>query len=67
MDLIVETDIGRDPDDFLARRQQEPALLASRRELEKLLRALANQEPLPDRFLGWRKAVITDALLGLEG
>jgi ribonuclease D len=45
----------------------EPALLASRRELEKLLRALANQDPLPERFLGWRKAVITDALLASKG
>jgi ribonuclease D len=45
----------------------EPALLASRRELEKLLRALANQDPLPQRFLGWRKAVITDALLASKG
>lgn len=41
----------------------EPALLASRRELEKLVRALANQDPLPERFLGWRKSVITDALI----
>jgi ribonuclease D len=41
----------------------EPALLASRKELEKLVRALAIQDPLPERFLGWRKEVITDALI----
>lgn len=41
----------------------EPALLASRRELENLLRSQALGEPVPERFLGWRKAVITDELL----
>jgi len=45
----------------------EPALLASRRELENLLRAVAAGEPPPERFLGWRKAVVTDELLGLIG
>lgn len=45
----------------------DPALLASRRELEKLLRATIAGEPPPERFLGWRKAVITDELLGLIG
>ena len=43
----------------------EAALLASRRELEKLIRALASNEPLPERFLGWRKAVITDQLIAV--
>jgi ribonuclease D len=43
----------------------DPALLASRRELEKLLRATLAGEPPPERFLGWRKAVITDELLSL--
>jgi hypothetical protein len=43
----------------------EPALLASRRELEKLIRAVAVDEPLPERFLGWRKQVITDRLVAL--
>ncbi|MCU0990063.1 MAG: hypothetical protein MUE63_10905, partial [Xanthomonadales bacterium] len=43
----------------------DPALLASRRELEKLLRATLAGEPPPERFLGWRKAVITDELLEL--
>lgn len=41
----------------------EPALLASRKELEKLIRALANQGPVPERFLGWRKKIITDDLI----
>lgn len=45
----------------------DPALLASRRELERLLRAVAAGEAPPERFLGWRKPVITDDLLGLIG
>ena len=45
----------------------DPALLASRRELEKLLRAEADEGPMPDRFLGWRKEIITDELLAVAG
>ena len=45
----------------------DPALLASRRELERLLRAVDAGEPLPERFLGWRKDVITDELLKIIG
>jgi ribonuclease D len=41
----------------------DPALLASRRELEKLIRALAAKSPIPERFLGWRKEIITDRLM----
>ncbi len=41
----------------------DPALLASRRELERLIRALSDGRELPERFLGWRKPVITDELL----
>ena len=41
----------------------DPALLASRRELEKLIRALAAGSPVPERFLGWRKEIITDLLI----
>jgi len=41
----------------------DPALLASKKELEKLVRALAAGEPIPERFTGWRKEVITDQLL----
>lgn len=42
----------------------EPALLASRRELESLI--LTPQEDLlPERFLGWRKEVITNDLIDL--
>ena len=40
----------------------DPALLASRRELENLLRAQAREE-IPERFAGWRRAVVTDDLL----
>jgi ribonuclease D len=42
----------------------EPALLASKRELENLLLS-SNGNSLPERFLGWRKNVITDELLSL--
>jgi ribonuclease D len=45
----------------------DPALLASRRELEKLIRALAAGAPVPERFLGWRKEIITDRLLSVVG
>jgi len=41
----------------------DPALLASRRELEKLIRAVSADEAVPERFLGWRKPVITEELL----
>lgn len=41
----------------------DPALLASRRELEKLIRAAAAGDGPAERFLGWRKPVITDQLL----
>ena len=43
----------------------DPALLASRTELEKLIRAAANGEQPPERFLGWRNSVITKDLLPL--
>jgi ribonuclease D len=43
----------------------EPALLASRKELEKLIRATAAGIPIPERFLGWRKEVITDQLIAV--
>ncbi len=43
----------------------EPALLASKRELESLI--LSPQgKPLPERFLGWRKQVITNDLMVLK-
>ncbi len=41
----------------------DPALLASRGELERLIRAVSHEQPLPERFLGWRKQVITEDLL----
>lgn len=43
----------------------EPALLASRRELERLLRAVTAGRDIPERFSGWRQTVITDDLLAL--
>jgi ribonuclease D len=43
----------------------DPALLASRRELEKLIRAAAMGQQIPERFLGWRKEIITDDLVQL--
>ena len=45
----------------------DPALLASRRELENLVRTQALGQPVPERFTGWRKAVITDDLLAEIG
>ncbi len=43
----------------------DPALLASKRELESLI--LSPQgEPLSERFLGWRKDIITDELIVLK-
>jgi ribonuclease D len=43
----------------------DPALLASRRELERLLRASAAGKPPPERFLGWRREAITDELMAI--
>ncbi len=43
----------------------DPALLASRRELEGLI-LLAEDGPIPERFLGWRKDIITDELIVLK-
>ena len=41
----------------------DPALLASKRELERLIRALSSEKDIPERFTGWRKEIITDQLL----
>ncbi|NCF64227.1 MAG: ribonuclease D [Gammaproteobacteria bacterium] len=43
----------------------DPALLASRRELQKLIRAVAAGQPPPERFLGWRKEILSDQLLAI--
>ena len=43
----------------------EPALLASRRELEGLILTPAD-EPIPERFMGWRSNIITTDLLVLK-
>jgi ribonuclease D len=45
--------------------QVDPALLASKRELEKLIRALKSEKPVPDRFYGWRGEVIANKLLDI--
>jgi ribonuclease D len=43
----------------------EPALLASRRELEGLILSPGG-EPVPERFLGWRQDIISDDLIALK-
>lgn len=43
----------------------EPALLASKRELESLI-LTAEDQPLPERFLGWRKDIITNDLMEIK-
>lgn len=43
----------------------DPALLASKRELETLIFS-ADGEEIPERFLGWRKTVISDELIVLK-
>jgi ribonuclease D len=68
LDTLQRQQINRMRDIVEARAKElgvEPALLASRRELEKLIRALASDSPIPERFLGWRKEIITDALLAV--
>jgi ribonuclease D len=41
----------------------DPALLASRRQLEQLLQALEEGQEPPERFQGWRRDVLTRDLL----
>jgi len=43
----------------------DPALLASKKQLEALLRACHSGGPIPKRLKGWREAVITEKLLKL--
>lgn len=43
----------------------EPALLASKRELESLILTPQDQ-PLPERFLGWRRDVISNDLMEIR-
>ncbi len=43
----------------------DPALLASRRELESLI-FTADDDEVPERFLGWRKTIISDELMTLK-
>lgn len=41
----------------------DPALLASRKVLESLLRSVASGDEIPERLSGWRYSVITEKLL----
>lgn len=43
----------------------EPALLASKRELEALI-LLDEGAPIPDKLLGWRKPLLTDDLMTMK-
>ena len=43
----------------------DPALLASKRELEGLI-FTADGDEIPERFLGWRKSIISDELVALK-
>lgn len=43
----------------------EPALLASRRELERLIQAVSEGGEIPERYTGWRKSIISDDLLAI--
>ncbi|MGA9573977.1 MAG: ribonuclease D [Lysobacterales bacterium] len=43
----------------------DPALLASRRELESLI-LLPEGEPLSERYLGWRRDIVTTDLIALK-
>jgi ribonuclease D len=45
----------------------DPALLASRRELEKLVRSGGAPDAVPERFLGWRREIIGNELLTMMG
>ncbi len=45
--------------------QVEPALLASRKQLEALIGSLENGQPIPERLQGWRHTIITGNLLNL--
>jgi len=47
------------------RLQIDPAMLASKKLLEALLRAHQTGDPVPDRLCGWRGTVITEKLLRL--
>jgi len=43
----------------------DPSVLASKKQLESLLRTQAAGDEPPERLMGWRKTVITDKLLDL--
>jgi ribonuclease D len=43
----------------------DPAVLASRRELENLILSSSQSAP-PERFTGWREKVITEQLIGVK-
>ncbi len=43
----------------------DPSVLASRKQLESLLRSKLSGQTPPERLMGWRKSAITDKLLDL--
>jgi len=43
----------------------DPAILASKKQLEALWRALESGQPIPERLRGWRQSIITPKLLRL--
>jgi ribonuclease D len=45
--------------------QVDPAILASKKQLEALLRAQESGNPIPERLRGWREPIITGKLLRL--
>ena len=45
--------------------QVDPAILASKKQLEALLRAQESGSPIPERLRGWREPIITGKLLRL--
>ena len=47
--------------------QLDPALLASRKHLEALIRAVDSRQEIPKRLRGWREPIITQKLLNLAG
>ena len=43
----------------------DPALLASRKQLEAFLRVFDSDRPVPERLKGWREDIITSKLMDM--
>jgi ribonuclease D len=43
----------------------EPAVLASKKQLEAVVRSQLDATEIPERMAGWRRDVITESLLDL--